>query len=109
MPTPKKEIARDRVKILFELAEYELNRGNSERAKRYVRLARKIAMKAQEPIERGLKRKFCKKCNMLLVPGRTCSVLLNKSTKTVDIKCFNCSNIKRYPYKKNGRDRKETG
>ena len=51
-----------------------------------------------------LKRKFCKKCNTLLVPGLTSIVRLNSTTRTMAIKCFRCNNIKRYPYKKYGRN-----
>jgi len=93
-----KKIAEKRIRTLFELAEEELKRGNFERVRRYIELARKIGMKAQYTIPRELKRKFCKRCNMLLVPGKTCSVRLNKRTKTINIKCFYCNNIKRYKY-----------
>jgi len=96
-----KKIAEKRIKILFKLAEEELKKENFDRVRRYVELARKIGMKAQYTIPRELKRKFCKKCNMLLIPGKTCMVRLNKKTKTINIKCFNCNNIKRYKYGRN--------
>ena len=35
---------------------------NSNHATRYVEIARKIGMKANQPIPRELKRKFCKHC-----------------------------------------------
>ncbi len=94
----KLETAEDRVKELFKLAEQELRRGNLERTKRYINLARKIGMKCQYTFPKELKRKFCKKCNMLLIPKISCEIKLNKKTKTMDIKCFNCNNIRRYPY-----------
>ncbi|MGC9310176.1 MAG: ribonuclease P protein component 4 [Candidatus Aenigmatarchaeota archaeon] len=110
MALSKKEIARERILTLFELAEFELKRENPERTRRYVRLARKISMKVQEPIEKDLKRKFCKKCDMLIIPGVSCGVSANKRTKTVDIKCFNCNNIKRYSYaKKHGGNGQKSG
>jgi ribonuclease P protein subunit RPR2 len=93
-----KKIAEKRIKILFRLAEEELKKENFDRVRRYVELARKISMKTQYTIPKELKRKFCKKCNMLLIPGKTCSIRLNKRTKTINIKCFNCNNIKRYKY-----------
>jgi ribonuclease P protein subunit RPR2 len=95
-----KEIAEKRVRILFELAEKEVRKENFGRAKRYVELARKIGIKAQYTLPKELKRKFCKKCNYLLIPGKTCLVRLDKKTRTVNIKCFNCNNIKRYKYGK---------
>jgi len=99
----KKEIAKKRIEKLFELAEEELRKGNLERTKRYIYLARKIGMKCQYTLPTELKRKFCKKCNMLLIPGISCEVRLNKKTKTINIKCFNCNYIKRYPYGKQDR------
>ncbi|HDI06643.1 MAG TPA: ribonuclease P [Candidatus Aenigmarchaeota archaeon] len=94
----KTEIAKKRIEKLFKLAEEELKKGNLERTKRYIYLARKIGMKCQYTLPRELKRKFCKKCNMMLIPGISCEVKLNKKTKTKDIKCFNCNYIRRYPY-----------
>lgn len=100
----KKEIAERRIEKLFKLAEEELRKGNLDRTKRYIGLARKIGTKCQYTLPKELKRKFCKKCNMLLIPGVSCKTKLNKKTQTIDIKCFNCNNIRRYPYgKKDGR------
>ncbi len=94
----KTEIAEKRIKKLFTLAEEELRKGNLDRTKRYIRLSRKIGMKCQYTLPKELKRKFCKKCNILLIPGISCRVKL--SEKTIDIKCFYCNNIKRYSYGK---------
>ncbi|MCK4730089.1 MAG: ribonuclease P [Candidatus Aenigmarchaeota archaeon] len=94
----KKEIVEKRINILFKLGEEELRKGNFDRTKRYIKLARKIGMKYQYTLPRELKRKFCKKCSLLLIPGISCAVRLNKNTKTRDIKCFNCNYIRRYPY-----------
>ncbi len=94
----KTEIAEKRIKKLFTLAEEELRKRNLNRTKRYIGLARKIGMKCQYTLPKELKRKFCKKCNMLLIPGISCEAKLNK--KTIDIKCFNCNNIRRYSYGK---------
>lgn len=108
MPLSKKEIALVRIKILFELAEKEAKRGNLDRSRRYIQLSRKLSMKVQEPIPGDLKRKFCKKCSSILLPGKTSEIRLNSRTKTMDIKCFRCNNIKRYPYK-NGRNKQKPG
>ncbi|MBN2094671.1 MAG: hypothetical protein JW727_01360 [Candidatus Aenigmarchaeota archaeon] len=105
----KKEIALARIKTLFCLAEEEAKRGNPERSRRYIGIARKISMKVQEPIPRDLKRKFCKKCDSILIPGLTSSIRLTSQTGMMAIKCFRCNNIKRYPYKKYGRNEPETG
>jgi ribonuclease P protein subunit RPR2 len=107
--TSRKEIALGRIRILFDLAEKEAKRGNLERAQKYVVLARKISMKIQEPIPRDLKRQFCRNCSSILIPALTSSIRLDSHTKTMVIKCFACNNIKRYPYKKYGRNRKKSG
>lgn len=100
-----KEIAEKRINNLFDLASKEAKKGKFERVRKYVGLARKIGMKAQYTLPKELKRKFCKKCNMLLIPGKTCSVRTDERKKTVNIKCFYCNNIKRYKYDR--RSRKE--
>ncbi|OYT43287.1 MAG: hypothetical protein B6U88_01460 [Candidatus Aenigmarchaeota archaeon ex4484_56] len=97
----KKEIAERRINILFRLAEEMLRKGRYDKVKRYIELSRKISMRINYTIPKELKRRFCKKCNMLLIPGISCTVRLNPKTKTVNIKCFNCNNIKRYPYEQN--------
>jgi len=96
-----REIAEKRINILFNLAEKEAEKENLKRVKRYIELARKIGMKAQYTLPKDLKRKFCKKCNMLLLPGKTCSVRADKEKKT--IKCFYCNNITRYKYDRKNR------
>ncbi len=98
-----KKIAEERIKILFDLAGKEAKKGNFERVRRYVGLTRKIGMKAQYTLPKELKRKFCKKCNMLLVPGKTCSVRTDEGKKTLNIKCFYCNNITRYKYDRRNR------
>lgn len=100
------EIARERIKILFSLARKELNK-HPERAKRYVELARKISLRYNIRLAR-LKRSFCKKCNTLLIAGKTSIHRLDSDKKTLNIICKNCGNIIRIPYKdgKNGRKHK---
>lgn len=53
----KKQLALNRIKSLFYQA-----RTRPEYANRYVKLARKIAMKARISIPKIYKRKFCKHC-----------------------------------------------
>jgi ribonuclease P protein subunit RPR2 len=92
-PEWQQRIARERIKILFELAERELKE-HPERSKRYVELARKIGLRYNIRFPRELKRKFCKNCNTLLKPGLTCSVRIQN--KMISIKCKSCNKIYRY-------------
>jgi len=97
-PKPKwqQKIAKERIQILFNLAEKELQE-HPERSKRYIELARKIGLRYNVRLPRELKRKFCKNCNTLLKPGLTCSVRTER--KMLTIRCNNCKKIYRYKVK----------
>lgn len=93
------KIAKERIEILFDLAEKEFKK-HPERSKRYVQLARKIGLRYNVRFPTELKRKFCKSCSSLLVPSVTSKVRIDSRTKTINIKCLNCEKIYRYPYKR---------
>ena len=93
----QKEIAKERIKILFQQAE-EVFSSNKSLANRYVTLARKIAMKVKLHIPLELKRKFCKHCYKFLMPG------VNSRIRTRDgkviISCLECKKFTRIPVRK---------
>jgi|FaiFalDrversion2_1042247.scaffolds.fasta_scaffold00207_8 ribonuclease P protein subunit RPR2 len=93
-----KRIARERIEILLDLAKKELDK-NPERSRRYVQLARKIGLRYNIRFSKFLKRMFCKKCNTLLIPGKTSIVRTNSKERTVRVKCINCGKYYRYPLK----------
>jgi ribonuclease P protein subunit RPR2 len=93
------KIAEERIEILFDLAEKEFKK-NPERSKRYVQLARKIGLRYNVRLPKEIKRKFCKKCNSLLIPSVTSKIRIDSKTKSITIKCLNCKKIYRYPYKR---------
>jgi len=95
-PAYQLRIARERIKILFELADKEF-KNHPERSHRYVQLARRIAMRYNVRIPRELKRRICKGCHRYLVPGVNCRV--RTSQKMLTITCLNCGRIARYPLK----------
>lgn len=95
----QKEIGSERIKILFDLASQEF-KNHPERSDRYVHLARKIAMRYNIRMPKELKRKFCKKCYKYLVPGVNCRVRTRTMQRAVIVKCLECGNIMRYPYRK---------
>jgi len=102
MRKPKKvdwqqKIAKERIDILFNLAEKEFKR-HPERSKRYVELARKIGLRYNVRFTKALKKKFCKNCNSLLKPGASAKIRLDRKTKSIVIKCLNCSKTSRHPY-----------
>ncbi len=94
-----KQIARQRVQVLFELAE-TMHKINPQLARRYVELARKIAMSARLGLPTDYTRRICKECNTLLVPGESSRVRIRPRREPhVIVTCLNCGNQKRIPLK----------
>jgi len=93
-----KNIAKERIQILLDLAKKKVRESDYELARRYVELARKIGLRANFRL-RKLKRTFCKKCNIPLIIGLTARVRLNKNHKTINITCLLCNTTRRIPYK----------
>ena len=92
-PEWQQKIAGERIEILLGLARKEFKK-HPERSKRYVQLARKIALRYNVRMKK-LKRTFCKNCFTLLTPSTSTVRLKNK---TVMVKCKVCEKIYRYPY-----------
>jgi ribonuclease P protein subunit RPR2 len=97
-PTWQQDIAKERIEILFNLAEKQFKE-YPERSKRYIQLARKIGLRYNIRFSSELKRKFCRSCNSLLVPGFTERIRTDSKTKSVARKCLKCGATHRYPYK----------
>ena len=93
------DIAKERIKILFGLAENEFKE-NKKYANRYVELARKIGMRYNVKLPKELKRKFCKDCKSYLVPGINSVHRANKKQQALEVLCKNCGNKTRFPYRK---------
>ncbi len=90
----EKEIALERIKILFEEA-----RRSEKYADRYVELARKIAMKLKVKMPSELKRRFCRHCNSYLRPGKNSRIRASRG-KLISY-CFKCKKYSRFVYHKN--------
>ena len=92
-----KEIARERIEILFNQAE-RVFPSDRTLAKRYLELARRVGMKAGVRLTKEQKLRLCKGCGGLLVPGVNCRVRTrSKFGTTVLITCLDCGTKKRYP------------
>jgi ribonuclease P protein subunit RPR2 len=74
MPESVHQIVNERIAILLGLAEKNA-KGHPKRSRRYVELARKLAMRYRIRLGK-LKRKFCRKCNRFWVPGFNVKVRL---------------------------------
>jgi len=97
-PLWQRKIAKERIEILLNLAEKEVKK-NIERCKKYVELARTIGKRYNVRLTKEQKSKFCKKCNVILIPGYTMKTWLDPSTKTKVVKCLSCKHLYRIPYK----------
>jgi ribonuclease P protein subunit RPR2 len=92
-----KQIAKQRLQILFQQATHTY-RANPKLAQSYLQSARKIAMAARLRLPTAYRRRICKKCNMLLVPGETSRVRIRQGREPhVVATCLNCGNQTRIP------------
>ncbi len=107
-----KKIALERIDRLMNLAKEEAEKGNWERVKRYVYLARRIAMKVRLKMPKKWKRRFCKKCLTFWIPGKNLRVRVkSKRYPHVVYTCLECGKVYRFPYireKKEKRKEKNT-
>lgn len=90
----KKE-AKRKVEELFVYAE-SIFSSDKSLANRYVKIARKIAMKVNLRLPSKLKRKFCKHCYGFLMPGINCRVR-TRDTKVIYY-CLECKKYMRFPF-----------
>ena len=97
MKKSNKEIARERVRILFQEAEKAFKK-DKKLADRYVNLARKVAMKVNLRIPKEYKRCFCKHCYSYLKAGENLRVRTHNDK--IIYYCLECKRHMRYPIKK---------
>jgi ribonuclease P protein subunit RPR2 len=92
-----KQVARQRVQILFQQAK-NTYKANPELASRYVETARKIAMSARMRLPTVYKRQACRECNAFLVPGETSRVRIKPRREPhVVVTCLKCGGQTRIP------------
>ena len=100
MDSNVKQIAKQRMQVLLEQAE-SVHRINPQLSSRYVETARKIAMAARISLPVKLKRRICKNCHALLVPGDNCRVRIKQRREPhVVITCLGCGFQTRVPLRK---------
>ncbi len=72
-----KGMASERIGRLFELAQERLAEGTNDSqdlSKRYIGLARRISTHYKTGIPERIRNGICKKCNLVLIPGISCTV-----------------------------------
>ncbi len=90
-----KDMARQRIVRLFELAEGEF-KTHPERSNRYVKLARRIGMRYRVKLPHDLRSKICRHCHNYLVQGVNARTrLLGTHIATT---CLDCGKQMRLPY-----------
>jgi ribonuclease P protein subunit RPR2 len=90
--TSDKQIARQRIQILFEHAK-KVYKTDPQLAIQYIKSARRIAMatKIRLPVE--FRRQTCKNCNAVLTQGYNCRVRVKQKREPhVVVTCLNCGN-----------------
>ena len=89
-------IPAERIDRLQQLARAATADGNLDRAREYVRLARRIGERHRISLPRRFRRFSCDDCDAYLRPGATARVRLRSGH--VSIRCLGCGATKRYPY-----------
>ncbi len=95
-PAKQVQIAKKRIKFLFEEAK-EIFKKDSKLSDKYIKMARKIAMKYKIRLLSKLKKRFCKHCHSYLMPGVNYRVRIHKHR--IIYYCFNCKHYMRHPFK----------
>lgn len=89
------DVAAERIDRLDDLARAAARAGEDERARYYVRLARRVAERNRLTLPRRFRRFTCDRCDAYLLPGENARVRLRDGH--VVITC-DCGAHARYPY-----------
>ncbi len=94
---PVREIVYERIDRLLSFASDALRQKDERHAKRYVFLARKLSTRYNCRLSARQRMRFCKGCNLPLVPGLNATVRLRKRTKSAEYLC-SCGETRRFKY-----------
>jgi ribonuclease P protein subunit RPR2 len=88
-------LAEERIERLHALAREAARDGEAERAREYVRLARRLSERNRVRLPREFRRFTCDACDRYLIPGRNARVRTRDGH--VVVTC-DCGAQARYPY-----------
>jgi len=88
-----KDIARERIEHLFELAAKEASAERQPYAQRCVSLALKIGQRHK--VRTGHKRTYCPECHSFFIPPK--NVRVRTSRGKISMTCLACGNVLRIP------------
>jgi|TARA_B100000470_G_scaffold113129_1_gene87301 ribonuclease P protein subunit RPR2 len=95
MKNSKKEIATQRILILFDSA-ISNARNNPKLAERQAQIARQISMRFKIKMPWQIQTSFCKKCKKFIVPSISSRVRIGRSSvKSIRITCNFCNHTYR--------------
>lgn len=92
----ERQIARERIVTLRDLAATMALAGDFGHADRYVQLARRLGMRYNVRLPRDLRARICRECDRYLLPGVTCSVRVHRGR--IRTTCTYCGTVYRHPY-----------
>ncbi|MEM3030957.1 MAG: ribonuclease P [Candidatus Micrarchaeia archaeon] len=93
-----KQVAYERAGILLSLARRAWACGKADRARRYVRLARRLGTRFLLRFPRRVKLAFCRRCSAPWIHGSTLRVRLLARERVAEYACLACGYTKRFPY-----------
>ena len=94
----ERKIALSRAERLLTLAVEAERESRAERSVRYVALARRMATRYNVRLPPELRRRFCRKCGGVLLPGKTLRVRTNDGVVTRT--CLRCGAVRRNPFRR---------
>ena len=89
-------IAAERIERLADLAREAAAAGDHDRARAYVRLARRVAERHRLSLPREFARATCDRCDAYMRPGVNARVRVRRGRV---IRTCDCGEISRYPYR----------
>ncbi|MFQ5831531.1 MAG: ribonuclease P [Candidatus Thorarchaeota archaeon] len=91
-----RRLAASRIEALWIQAS-QLAKISPESARRRVEIARRVAQRARMKIPRHVRRRVCRVCGNVLVPGENCRVRMRHNrARHLSVTCFDCGNTTRY-------------
>jgi len=102
-----RQIALQRIHTLFRLAKDKI-RKEPELSQRYVKIARKIAMRTKLRLPTEYRRLVCRHCKSFIYPGVNSRVRIQQRREPhMVITCLVCGKITRIPLKSKSRMERE--
>lgn len=96
-----RDLALQRIKYLYSLAVEEARRARFMLARRYVELIIRYSHKARVKPPKYIRRGYCRRCRVPLIPGLTSRVRVRSraGSSRVVVTCLQCGWMRRYVVK----------